>query len=162
MAAFSSNNFTALTNQLVDIVNEKDINGSATQRCVPIANSSITFNLNQPPCVFSSDPVIDGDITIRNTTKTTCMSDLENSTDLESITKRSISQALDTMVSQGNDTELGLLAFGLFKQSGFNVFSITIASISFNKYTNTLCLCLCLPYVIEGALFIRIIKPEQK
>jgi len=55
-----------------------------------------------------------------------------------------------------------LLAFGLFKQSGFNVFSITIASISFNKYTNTLCLCLCLPYVIEGALFIRIMKPEQK
>jgi len=51
-----------------------------------------------------------------------------------------------------------LLSFGLFKQSGYDVLSIVVASISFNRYSNTLCLCLCLPYAIEGALFIRIIN----
>jgi hypothetical protein len=49
-----------------------------------------------------------------------------------------------------------LLSYGIFKQSGYVVFSVVIASISFNR--NTLCLCLCLPYIIEGALFIRILK----
>lgn len=51
-----------------------------------------------------------------------------------------------------------LLSFGLFKQSGYDVFSIALASISLNRHSNTLCLCLCLPYIIEGALFIRIIN----
>ena len=51
-----------------------------------------------------------------------------------------------------------LLSFGLFKQSGYDVFSIIVASISFNKQSNTLCVALCLPYLVEIALFVRIIN----
>ena len=52
-----------------------------------------------------------------------------------------------------------LLSYGIFQQSGYVVVSIIIASISFSR--NTLCLSLCLPYVIEGALFIRIVKSKE-